>query len=212
MWITPRLSARKNIEFFSPNGIHQALRTHLVTAVSFVLRQLFIENVEVPYIWTHRRDHISHFDASKVRARSELLNLSELWRIYTLGQKYRSLLERRRALTESYTRLNCTDSYYEEEIVPRIESVDVVADTSEWLMMKYKDKKQESQFHFHDDEEPQEATVKRKMPSRISAYEIAKKSVISKLAQVHLWLNSAFTLLTAIRVLVFKRMKLCSTS
>ncbi|KAJ7709827.1 transcription elongation factor SPT6 [Mycena rosella] len=183
MWVTPRLSARKNMEFFSPNGINQALRTQLVTSVSFVLQQLFIENVEVPYIWTHKRDHISHFDPSKVRARSELLDLSELWRIYTLGQKYRSLLERRRALTESYTRLKCTDSYYEEEIVPRIESVDVVADTSEWLMMKYKDKKrQESSFHFHDDDDPQETTLKRKMPSRISAYEVAKKSIISKLA------------------------------
>ncbi|KAJ7430704.1 transcription elongation factor SPT6 [Mycena galericulata] len=183
MWVTPRLSARKNMDFFSPNGPQQALRTNLVASVSFVLRQLFIENVEVPYIWTHKRDYISHFDLTKVRARSELLNLSELWRIYTLGQRYRSLLERRRALTESYNRLDCKDQYYEERILPNIDSVEVVADTSEWLSMKYKDKKQEeSQFHFHDDDELQE-TVKRKMPSRISAYEVAKKSVISKLAE-----------------------------
>ncbi|KAJ7097816.1 transcription elongation factor SPT6 [Mycena belliarum] len=184
MWVTPRLSARKTMEFFTPNGSQQALRVHLVSSVSFVLRQLFIENVEVPYIWTHKRDHIAHFDPSKVWARVELLDLAELWRIYTLGQKYRSLLERRRALTESYTRLKTADSYYEEEILPRIESVDIVADTSEWLMMKYKDKKaQESQFHFHDDEEPEVPTIKRKMPSRISAYEMAKKSIVSKLAQ-----------------------------
>ncbi|KAJ6630875.1 transcription elongation factor SPT6 [Mycena sp. CBHHK59/15] len=184
LWVTPRLSARKNLEFFSPTGTQQHLQTHLVSAVTFVIKQLFIENTEVPYIWTHRRDHISHFDVTKVRARSELLNLSELWRIYTLGQKYRSLLERRRALTQAYTLLNSTDSYYEDEIVPRIESVEVVADTSEWLTMKYKDKKQqENQFHFQDDEEPQEAIKKRKMPSRISAYEVAKKTVISKLAQ-----------------------------
>lgn len=185
MWVTPRLSSRKNMEFFSPNGPNQALRTQLVAAVSYVLKHLFIENEEVPYIWHHKRDYITHFDAGKARSRFELLNLLELWRIYTLGQKYRSLLERRRALAQAYTRLNVTDQYYEEEIVPRIESVDVVADTSEWLTMKYKDKKQEeSQFRFHDDEEPQETTVKRKMPSRISAYEVAKKSVISKLAQV----------------------------
>ncbi|KAJ6496747.1 transcription elongation factor SPT6 [Mycena vitilis] len=183
-WVTPRLSARKNTEFFSPNGLHHALRNQLAAAVSFVLKHLFVENEEVPYIWHHKRDYISHFDASKVRTRTELLNLSELWRIYTLGQKYRSLLERRRALNQSYTRLNVTDTYYEDEIVRKIESVDVVADTSEWLTMKYKDKKQEeSQFRFHDDEEPQETTVKRKMPSRISAYEVAKKSVIAKLAQ-----------------------------
>ncbi|KAJ7774913.1 transcription elongation factor SPT6 [Mycena metata] len=184
MWVTPRLSAQKSFDFFSPNGTQQALRTQLVTAVSYVLRQLFIENVEVPYIWTHKRDYISHFDATKVRSRSELLNLSELWRIYALGQRYRSLLARRRALNEAYTRLQVTDPYFEEEILSRIESVDVVADTSEWLTMKYKDQKQdESKFVFHDDEEPQETTIKRKMPSRISAYELAKKSVVSKLAQ-----------------------------
>jgi transcription elongation factor SPT6 len=213
MWVTPRLSARKTTEYFSPNGPHQALRTQLVAAVSYVLNQLFVENVEVPYIWHHRRDYISHFDASRVRTRIELLNLSELWRIYTLGQKYRSLLERRRALTQAYTRLNVTDSYYEEEIVPRIESVDVVADTSEWLTMKYKDKKQEeSQFRFHDDEEPQETIVKRKMPSRISAYEVAKKSVISKLAQVRTSIEKLIRPLNDIRVSVLKPTKLYSIS
>ncbi|KAJ7649399.1 transcription elongation factor SPT6 [Mycena polygramma] len=136
------------------NGLHHALRNQLAAVVSFVSRHLFIENEEVPYIWHHKLDHISHFDASK----------------------YRSLLEWRRALNQSYTRLN--------EIIV---SVDVVADTSEWLTMKYKDKKQEdSQFRFHDDEEPQETTAKRKMPSRISAYEVAKKSVIAILAQQQL--------------------------
>ncbi|KAJ7774503.1 transcription elongation factor SPT6 [Mycena maculata] len=183
LWVTTRISARKNMEFFSPNGTNQALRTELVASVSAVLTLLFIDNVEVPYIWAHKRDQISHFDVTKVRARSELLNLAELWKIYTLGQKYRSLLERQRALEESYTRLNVTDPYYMHEILPKMDSVEVVADTSEWLSMKYKDKKtEESRFQFHDDEELQE-TVKRKMPSRISAYEIAKKSVISKLAQ-----------------------------
>lgn len=190
-WVTPRLSPRKNLDYFSPSGQHQKLQTELVSAITFVLRQLFIENTEVPYIWTHKRDHITYFDDS-FRYRHELLSLDELWRIYVLGQKYRSLLERRRGLTEAYVRFNCTDSYYEEEIVPRIESVEVVADTSEWLLMKYKDKKQDDvQFRFHDDEEPQEIVKKRKMPSRISAYEVAKKSVVAKLAQV-----SSFGLLT----------------
>lgn len=194
-WVTPQLSLRKYLDYFGPNGPQKALGPQLVSSVTYVLRQLFVENVEVPYVWHHRRDYISHFDASKVRTRIELLNLTELWRIYTLGQKYRSLLERRRALKQAYTRLQVTDSYYEEEIVPKIDSVDMVADSSEWLMMKYKDKKQDesSQFRFHDDEEPQEAIIKRKMPSRISAYEVAKKSVIAKLAQVGLCSRAALT-------------------
>ncbi|KAK7019339.1 transcription elongation factor Spt6 [Favolaschia claudopus] len=183
-WVTPRLSNQKYLAFFGPNGTHKALGPQLVIAVTYVLKQLFIETVEVPYIWHHRRDYISHFDASKGRTRVELLNLTDLWRIHTLGLKYRSLLGRRRTLTQSYNRLQVNDSYYEDDIVPKIDSVDMVADATEWLGMKYKDKKEEeSQFRFHDDDEPQEAAVKRKMPSRISAYEVAKKSPIAKLAQ-----------------------------
>lgn len=184
MWVTQRLSARKNRDFFSPDGQHQHLKGALVMAVTFTLRYLFVEEFEVPYIWTHKRDYICHFDVNDIRTRSELLNQNELWRIYALGQKYRSLVERRRALTASYERLKVTDEYYEEEIQPKIDSVEVVADTTEWLAMTYKDKKQDdADFHFHDDDEP-EISKRRKMPSRISAYEVTKKSIASKLAQV----------------------------
>jgi transcription elongation factor SPT6 len=57
--------------------------------------------------------------------------------------------------------------------------------------MKDKDKKKDHfEFHFHDDEALPEAK-KRKMPSRISVYEVAKKSVVSKLAQVRVLCQSA---------------------
>jgi len=185
MWVTQRLSSRKTRDFFSPDGQHQHLKGALVMAVTFALRYLFLEEFEVPYIWTHKRDYISHFDVNDIRARFELLNLTELWRIYALGQKYRSLVERRRALSASYDRLKVKDEYYEGEIRPQIDSVEVVADATEWLTMKYKDKKQDdAEFHFHDDDEQPEATKKRKMPTRISAYEVTKKSIVSRLAQV----------------------------
>jgi transcription elongation factor SPT6 len=184
MWVTQRLSARKIREFFSPDGQYQHLKDALEIAVTCALRYLFVEEFEIPYVYAHKRDYMSHFDPNDIRARSELLNLSELWRVYTLGQKYRSLLERRRALKASYDRLNLQDEYLEDEILPQIDSVEMVADTTEWLSMKYKDQKQiESEFRFHDDDEV-EVAKKRKMPSRISAYEVTKKSVLSKLAQV----------------------------
>ncbi|KAF8163355.1 transcription elongation factor SPT6 [Crassisporium funariophilum] len=183
MWVTTRLSTRKNRDFFSPDGIYQHLKGALVMAVTFALRQIFIEEYEVPYIWAHKRDHISHFDVHDIRSRFELLSLNELWRINSLGQKYRSLTERRKALTASYSRLQIKDEYYEDEIQEQIDSVEVVADATEWLSMKYKDQKEDAvaDFRFHDDEEPE--VKKRKMPSRISAYEVTKKSIVSKLAQ-----------------------------
>lgn len=183
-WVTLRLSPTKARDFFSPDGIHSHLREDLVLAVSYALRYLFIQEFEVPYIWTYKRDYISYFNPKDLRARVELLTLPELWRIYALGQKYRSLAERRNALDSAYVRLGVEDKYYDNDIRPQVDSVEVVADATEWLAMKYKDKKQDNfELHFHDDDDQPE-TKKRKMPSRISGYEIAKKTVVSKLADV----------------------------
>ncbi|KAF7969884.1 hypothetical protein HWV62_25605 [Athelia sp. TMB] len=180
-WVTLRISPKKAQMFFAPDGSLTYLRDDLVLAVSYALRYLFIQEFEVPYIWMHKRDYISFFDPKDPRRRVELLTLPELWRIYALGQKYRSLAERRNALDAAYARLGVDDKYYDTDIRLQIDSVEVVADATEWLAMKYKDKKQDSfELHFHDDEEQE--TKKRKMPSRISAYEIAKKTIVSKLA------------------------------
>lgn len=181
-WVTSRLSSRKTRDFFSIDGPYQGYSQALVLAVSYALRFLFIHEFEVPYIWTHKRDYISYFNPQEMRARVELISLSELWRIYALGQKYRSLLDRRNALVGSYTRLNLEDEYFEQSIRPKIECVEMVADATEWLSMKYKVNKQDAfDFHFHDDEE---LDRKRKTPSRISAYEVAKKSIVARLADV----------------------------
>ncbi|KAG6874201.1 hypothetical protein C0995_003747 [Termitomyces sp. Mi166 len=183
MWVTQRLSPRKNREFFSEDGPYSHLKGALVMAVTFALRYLFVEEFEVPYIWTHKRDYIRHFDVQDIRSRHELLSLNELWRIYALGQKYRSMIERRGAMRSMYQRLGVKDSYFEDDIFPQVDSVEVVADCTEWLSMKYKEQKQsEPDFHFHDDEET-EVIKKRKMPSRVSNYEILKKSIVSKLAE-----------------------------
>jgi transcription elongation factor SPT6 len=183
-WVAPRISAKKSREYFHPDGARAQLQGHLVQAVSNAIKLMFVEEFEVPYIWTHKRDHISYFEVKDIRTRIELLSLSDTWRIYTLGQQYRSLDDRRKLLEASYARLDVRDEYYELHVRPKMTDVEVVADATEWLTMKYKHKKQDNfEIHFHDDEEQPE-TRKRKMPTRVSAYEVAKKSIISKLAKV----------------------------
>lgn len=185
MWVSQRLPTKTKEEFFTQDGKHQHLNGELVMAVTFVLRQLFVEEYEVPYIWTYKRDYISYIDQSE---RVDLLKWEELWVVYSLGQKYRSLLERRRALAILYQHLQVSDTYYDEEIQPHLESVEIVADATEWLSLKHKDKRQDltAEFRFHDDEEP-ELEKKRKMPSRVSAYEVAKKTIVMKLVEVRLY-------------------------
>lgn len=184
-WVITRLSSRKERDFFRPDGVHHRFLPELVQAISYALRFIFIQEFEVPYIWTHKRDYISYFNPEDLRTHVELLSLDDLWRVYSVGQKYRSLVDRRKALDSLYARLGVSDDYYENEIRKKVESVEMVADATEWLGIKYReDKKNQFEMHFHDDDDERQETKKRKMPSRISAYEIAKKSVVSKLAQV----------------------------
>ncbi|GJE87155.1 transcription elongation factor Spt6 [Phanerochaete sordida] len=182
-WVITRLSSRKERDFFRPDGQFHRYLPELVQAISYALQYLFIQEFEVPYIWTHKRDYISYFNPNDLKTRVELLSLDDLWRVYAVGQKYRSLVERRKALDALYSRLGVSDQYFEGEIRKKVETVEMVADSTEWLSMKYRDaKKQQFEFSFHDDEEQPEQQ-KRKMPSRTSAYDIARKSVVAKLAQ-----------------------------
>ena len=104
----------------------------------------------------HKHDYISYFNAQDIRTRVELLSLGELWCVFDLGQKYRSLLERKRVLETYYaTRLGVTDEYYEMESRRKTDSVEMVSDATEWLGLKYKnsDKNRDPfELHFHDDE------------------------------------------------------------
>lgn len=182
-WVITRLSSRKERDFFRPDGQFHRYLPELVQAISYALQYLFIQEFEVPYIWTHKRDYISYFNPQDLKTRVELLSLEDLWRVYAVGQKYRSLVERRKALDALYGRLGVHDEYFENEIRKKVETVEMVADSTEWLSMKFRDsKRQQFDFQFHDDDEQPEAQ-KRKMPSRTSAYDIAKKSVVAKLAQ-----------------------------
>jgi transcription elongation factor SPT6 len=186
-WVLTRLSERKERDYFRRDGQYFHLLEELVTSITFSLRCLFIQEFEVPYIWAHKRDYISYFNAQDIRTRVELLSLGELWRVFDLGQKFRSLLERKRVLETYYTRLGITDEYYEMEIRRKIDSVEMVSDATEWLGLKYKNAdKSRDQFElrFHDDEDQATGSRKKKLPSRISSYELAKHSVVSKLAEV----------------------------
>jgi transcription elongation factor SPT6 len=186
-WVLTRLSKHKEKEFLHSSGrYHQYLRD-LVESIKFSLRCLFIQEFEVPYIYTYKRDYISYFNPEDMRTRLELLSQEDLWRVYALGQKYCSFLERRNALDSFYTRLDVKDGYFEAELRRKLNSVEMVADATEWLGMKRKDTKRGSalELRFHDDIDEPEAK-KHQRPSRISAYNVAKKSVVSQLAEVSL--------------------------
>ncbi|KIY72184.1 hypothetical protein CYLTODRAFT_63573 [Cylindrobasidium torrendii FP15055 ss-10] len=185
-WITTSLSSVKTVDYFSPNGKYANHRVALVMAVSFVLERLFIDHLEVPYIYYHKRDNLRHYNTGNDSSEPlELLNMDELWKIYQLGQKYRSLLQRKNALEASYQQYHVRDNYFEDEIRNSLDSLEVVGDAQEWLMMKYKGKKDTNEFRFAEDEFEEGPTRKHKAPSRVSAYEVMKKSPAGTLAKLY---------------------------
>ncbi|KAH8116918.1 transcription elongation factor SPT6 [Phellopilus nigrolimitatus] len=186
-WITPRLGAAKERDYFKSDGRYHHLLGKLVEAVTRAVEFLLSTFFEVPYVYAHRRDFISYFNPQDARTpRVELLNLDDLWRIYGLGLKFRSLCQRQKALKGIYEKLSVRDEYYEEHLKANMDSVEAVADVTQWLGMKYKDRRQGGrpafEIYFHDDEDQGDAK-KHKLPSRNSAYEVAKKSIVSKLAE-----------------------------
>lgn len=182
-WITPKLGGDKEHKFFRSGGEHYALLGELVEAVTHVLEFLFINNYEVPYIFTHRRDFL--LESTIKSARAELLSLDDLWNVYHLGLRYRSLCLRRRKLQKTYDNLGIHDEYFENQILKSLDSVEMVVDATQWLNLKHRGgKKVAFDVNFYGDEEQNETAKAHKKPSRNTAYDLTKDSIVSQVSDV----------------------------
>lgn len=171
-WVALRLGQRIERDFFKAGGQFRHYLEDLITAVRSTLDFLFIQGFEVPFIATHKIDCIWHIDDG---AQIELLSLSELWRVYTLGQKFRAYLERRRGLEATHAKLSSPDDYYKIDIQPKIDSIEMITDATEWLTLQHRLELRDAAM-IEDD-----GKVKR--PTRVSAYEVLKKSQIDQLVK-----------------------------
>ncbi len=179
-WVAPRLSSRIAQSFFEPGAKNFKLFDNLIQAVKSALRLMLSQNLEVPHIHIHARDLISHYDPENL-IRTDLLSRDELWGIGSLGQKFKALMARKQALLQMYEKMGVKDDYFERELQHTLDSVETIADTTEWLNLKHRRAKQDA-MEMADDESPE--MTKFKKPTRISAYEMAKSSIVSQLAEV----------------------------
>ncbi|CCO27991.1 Transcription elongation factor SPT6 AltName: Full=Chromatin elongation factor SPT6 [Rhizoctonia solani AG-1 IB] len=173
-WVALRLSKRTQKDYFQRSGKMHHYLMQFILAVRNALDYVVNQYLEIPYIWVHRRDYISHFE---LRQRVELLTREELWKVGILGLKFRALLERRSALESTFRKLNVPDEYFEKQLLPNLTSISMVADATEWLSIKYKQRKKDLEATADDSNEK-----RHKNPSRVSAYEVARSTVVSRLA------------------------------
>lgn len=174
-WVAMRISPRITRDFFRPQAIHSNLLTALILAISAALDLILVKNYEVPYVHTHCRDLVSHFDVER-RVLTQLLSRDELWRVGTLGVKFRAFRDRKLALLKTYERMGTTDLYFEDEIRDKLDTIEMVADAMEWLGMMYRQAQKDAM------ELDGDKTYKK--PSRMTDYDRAKQTLASELAKV----------------------------
>jgi transcription elongation factor SPT6 len=194
-WCATRISDDLTKDFIqAADGSIPPLREPFISAIQRVLHFLCVDYFEVPFIWVHRRDYFIYYNpdsedpASRSRA---LLSREDLWKLYHLAIKYRALLDKKAHLLKLWEKLHVDDEYFTDTF-SSIESLEEASDLVEWVSMKYyRQIKELSQAAGADllpeDEDLQlarSASLKYKRASGTSRYEMAKRSMISKFAEV----------------------------
>ncbi|KAI1308333.1 transcription elongation factor SPT6 [Xylaria venustula] len=122
-------------------------------AVGKVLEYFVVEELEVPYVFQHRKDYLIH--ARKTRNpehrddpeapeyivnAEKLLTQDDLWRILELDIKFRSLIEKRNALEKTFDNLKAAADI-EDDMVPRMitQAVDMeqLQDLQDYINFQY---------------------------------------------------------------------------
>ncbi|KZO90969.1 hypothetical protein CALVIDRAFT_568641 [Calocera viscosa TUFC12733] len=184
-----RLDERVKEAVFLPEGRHRHLLQNLIMAEREVLDTSSSSSGRSPTSGS-TSDYISFFDAEGSRARTDLLTLDELWRIQHLGYRYRTLVKRGTSLQKTFDGLRpqVQNAYFSGHEWESLDYPEMVADAIEYVPMRYG-----AQEIAELNGEPDHAEVvvedgmltkvqKMKQPMRRSAYEVARASTVSGLA------------------------------
>jgi transcription elongation factor SPT6 len=142
-WISNLMFPKKRLDRF--------LAEPFETAVGQVLEFLNKENLEVPFIFQHRRDYIIHEHRGDddnfnnganqdetVAAR--LLSQNDMWDVFELDLRFRGFIEKRNAVEKIYGNLKTFSSVNDaiiEEMLPKAVTMEEIQDIQEYLHFQY---------------------------------------------------------------------------
>jgi transcription elongation factor SPT6 len=153
-WVATRVSDRTRhmcLEESAPSGGRDQaprydLKEEYFGAVKEALRCLFLENLEVPLLWHHRRDSFIELTPN-LRNYATFLVEDELWTCYDLGVKYKAIYERHTDLRATYEKMRdidptFVDRYFEDFVLAVPDgtaqlSVEAVGEALAWLELRY---------------------------------------------------------------------------
>ena len=145
VWISDLIWSRK--------GLDPALKEPFRKAVAKILEFMVVDEYEVPFIFQHRKDYLIHSERTPVTpdpsnpgasdfviSAERLLNQSELWRISELDLKFRALIEKRNALSETYQKLQDMAEFKDEvfeEMLPNATTMEELQDVQDYLHFQH---------------------------------------------------------------------------
>lgn len=128
-----------------PTGAYELRRLDLaegyIEAVTRAFDMMFVQHLEVPYLWHYKRDDFAQFD---VRHPVQFLDRDDLWSLYTLGVKCRAITARVNQTTVMWRKLKArnpelVNDYLEGILLTSVctQSVEAAAEAYEWLVYHY---------------------------------------------------------------------------
>lgn len=148
-WISNQLWPKK--------GLPSELQGPFTKAVSKTLEFFIVDEVEVPFVFQHRKDYLLHERKIRNPDRDDpnqpeyiikddkLLNQDDLWRILELDIKFRSFVEKRNALERSKESLKSVgvEDPIIEELLPEATGMEELQDLQDYLQFQYGSKLKE---------------------------------------------------------------------
>ena len=129
------------------------LREPFQKSVTKVLEFMITDELEVPFIFQHRKDYLIHAQKIAVTpdpfnqnapqyvvSAEKLLNQSDLWEVFELDLKFRALIDKRNALQRTYDNLKSVtdrqDSVF-EEMLPAAVTMEELQDVQDYLHFQH---------------------------------------------------------------------------
>lgn len=143
-WITSLIWPKKNL--------HSDLQAPFTRAIGKVLEFFVVDEVEVPYVFQHRKDYLIHTRRLRVRAENaggepeyvvsaeKLLNQDDLWRILELDLKFRALVDKRNVIEKTYDNLKLAAGVNDstvEVMLPVAATMEELQDVQDYVYFQY---------------------------------------------------------------------------
>ncbi|OAQ96125.1 hypothetical protein LLEC1_03376 [Akanthomyces lecanii] len=142
-WISDQLWPKK--------GLSKDLLGAFGKAVGKVLEFFVVDEVEVPFVFQHRKDYLLHSKKIRKSAHDDpdgpdysiqsdkLLNQDDLWRILELDIKFRSFIEKKNALEKTVENLKTleVEDQMVEKMIPEATTMEELQDLQDYLHFQY---------------------------------------------------------------------------